>query len=567
MNSIATGFAATVWVVVLTAGGIANQAFAQESDRNYGREARETTPALDRDPSEPLNDLERIHHALSRFTFGVTPALIKEVQQKGLEEWFEEQLKAEHDEPSVLGKHLAKRSTLELTNQELVKQYNPPLPSLQKRLSPEELRERARLHRMRYIPRQELKDAVLLRAALSNNQLREVASDFWRNHFSIDVSKGNVRFYATTYERDVIRGEALGTFKAMLNKQARHPAMLVFLDNFISRGKPQSELERAGREAFERSRDYAVAMEAINIERMSGLNENYGRELMELHTLGVDNFYTQEDVIAVSEALTGWTIQQNPDKPIEFQFRPDMHTSSARRILRRRIPASPNDPIQEGQAVLDMLVRDQGTAEFIAYKLCRHFVNDHPDEHMIKRIARVFRRRTDLPATYLAILKDPDFFKPNNYQAKFKRPFEFVASALRVTDAEILDTDSLHRTLAAMSEPIYQCEDPTGYYDQADAWRDPGVMAPRWQFAVGLGMGWVRGVRIPDSFWAGLEPNNPLQWKEVLAKRILPAGHTKKTDEALEKVIAKYAQFNPTPEQLGRYIVGILLGSPEFQRQ
>ena len=118
-----------------------------------------------------------------------------------------------------------------------------------------------------------------------------------------------------------------------------------------------------------------------------------------------------------------------------------------------------------------------------------------------------------------------------------------------------------------MSEPIYQCEDPTGYYDQADAWRDPGVMAPRWSFALGLGLEQVRGVRIPDSYWVGLKPNNPVQWKEVLTKRILPGGCTEKTSEALDAVIAKYARFNPEPEQLGRYIVGILLGSPEFQRQ
>ncbi|MCA9050279.1 MAG: DUF1800 family protein, partial [Planctomycetaceae bacterium] len=289
--------------------------------------------------------------------------------------------------------------------------------------------------------------------------------------------------------------------------------------------------------------------------------------LMELHTLGVDNYYTQDDVIAVAEALTGWTVQQDPDKPIEFQFKPEMHASANRRILKGSVRANPANGEAEGQAVLDRLIHHPGTADFIAYKLCRHFVNDRPSQDMVQRVAKAFRGKTDLPATYKAIIDDKDFFSPANYQSKFKRPSEFVISALRVTEAEIVSTAGIHDALLSLNEPLYQCEDPTGYYDQADVWRDPGVMAGRWQFGLGLGMGWVRGVKIPDSFFEGMEPNNPLQWKEVLARKILPLGHTRQTDEALEKVISKYARFNPTPEQLGRYIVGILLGSPEFQRQ
>jgi uncharacterized protein (DUF1800 family) len=274
-------------------------------------------------------------------------------------------------------------------------------------------------------------------------------------------------------------------------------------------------------------------------------------------------------VIAVAEALTGWTVQQNPDQPIDFVFKPDLHERGERRILKVRIPADPGSGEAEGQRVLDLLARHPGTSEFICYKLCRHFVNDRPSPAMVRRVARTFRQRnaTDLPRTYRAIVRDEEFFAPANYQTKFKRPFEFVVSALRITDAEIVTTDGLHRSLLTLNEPLYQCEDPTGYYDQSDVWRDPGIMAARWQFAIGLGMGWIKGVNIPDSYWEGLEPNNPLQWKEALSKRILPMGHTEQTDAALERVIAKYAKFNPKPEQLGRYIVGILIGSPEFQRQ
>lgn len=282
----------------------------------------------------------------------------------------------------------------------------------------------------------------------------------------------------------------------------------------------------------------------------------------------MDNFYSQEDVINVAEALTGWTVQQNAERPVAFEFRRDMHQTGARQILGRMIPANPGNPEMEGQAVLEMLLNHPGTARFIAYKMCRYFVNDDPPPEMVSRLVVKFRQsRGKLPMMYQAIIEDPEFFNPQHYQVKFKRPLEFVTSALRVTNAEIESTDQLHQQLLVMGEPIYQCEDPTGYYDQADAWRDPGVMATRWQFGLGLAMGWIRGVKIPKSYWEGLEPNNPLQWKEELVGRILPGGCTEKTDSALDTLIARYAAYNPHPDQLGRYIVGLLLGSPEFQRQ
>ena len=539
---------------------------------NFGREARAGTPILNRDANAPLTDREKIFHVLSRFAIGPTPGQVDAVEKQGIDAWFDEQLKAREDEPRILQSQLDALESLTLTNQEIVRKYNPPIPPELRnlaRLTPEQRRERARLMALREVPRQELRDAVLLLAIDSPNRVRESASDFWRNHFNIDVSKGQVRYYATTYERDVIRYDALGTFSSMLNRQARHPAMLIYLDNFISRAIPEGELMEAARKAYVESRDYGTVLEAIDIAKQKGLNENYGRELMELHTLGVDNYYTQDDVIAVSEALTGWTVQQDPKRPIEFVFKPDMHAFGARTILNVKIPANPRNGEAEGQAVIDMLVKHPGTADFIAYKLCRHFVNDRPSPDMVKRVAAAFRKgnKTDLKDTFRAILNDPEFNDPANYQTKFKRPFEFVVSAVRATGAEVVSTAGLHRALLTLNEPIYQCEDPTGYYDQADVWRDPGVMAARWQFGIGLAMGWIEGVNLPESTWDGLEENNPLQWKEVLSKRILPMGHTAQTDAALDEVIGHYAKFGPKPNELGRYIVGLLLGSPEFQRQ
>lgn len=540
----------------------------EQDATKFGREAREGTPSLWREPDQPLDQRERIHHLLSRVTFGVTDEAIFEVERLGIDKWLELQLAGEAEEADDLQSRLAKIPSLTMSNQEIVEKYRVPIPPLRRNATPEEKKRRAEARATHDIPKNDLKDTVLLTAVYSKNQLREVVCDFWRNHFNIDVSKGNVKFYATEYERDVIRGEALGTFEAMLNKEARHPAMLVYLDNYISRAAPQKELVAAAQRALFSTRDFGAAMEAVDIAKMKGINENYARELMELHTLGVDNHYTQDDVITVANILTGWTVQQDPKEPIVFEFRKDMHASEPRVLLSKRIPPIPADPEKEGQLVLNMLVSHEGTAQFISYKLCRHLVSDDPSDELVERVAKVYlRKKSDVKEMYKAVLTDEEFYDPKNYQAKFKRPFEFVASALRVTGAEVESTEGIHAALLLMSEPIYQCEDPTGYYDQADAWRDPGVMAPRWSFALGLGLEQVRGVRIPDSYWVGLKENNPVQWKEVLTKRILPGGCTEKTSEALDAVIAKYSRFNPKPEQLGRYIVGILLGSPEFQRQ
>lgn len=541
---------------------------ADNDQTNYGREARQETPLLWRDAESPLDEVERIHHAVSRLSFGATPELLAHVRKVGLEAWIETQLEGRQEEDTLLRERIGGFESLKLSTQEIVQTYNVPVPPLSKKLSPEQLKERAEAERMRDIPQTELKDVILLFAVSSNNQFREVACDFWRNHFNVDVSKGNVEYYATDFERQVIRGEALGTFEGMLNKQARHPAMLVYLDNYISRATPTKELMETGQRTLMQTRDYAAAMSAVDIAKMRGINENYARELMELHTLGVDNYYTQADVVTVAHALTGWTVQQDRSKPIVFEFRPDMHTSEFRLFLENRLPPAPHNPELEGQMVLTILARHPGAAEFLSYKICRHLVSDNPPPEMVQRVAKTFQqKKTDLKEVYRAVLNDPDFYNPRHYQAKFKRPLEYVVSAVRVTQAEISSTEGIHAALRVMGEPIYQCEDPTGYYDQADAWRDPGVMANRWKFALDLGMEQVRGVRIPDTYWDGLEPNNPVQWKEVLTKRILPGGCTEKTSEALDNVIAKYARFSPEPEQLGRYIVGILLGSPEFQRQ
>ena len=565
------------FAVLVFAGTVSLQADEKKSDdpplkENFGRESRLILKAFNRDPDAPLTEREKIHHVLSRFSFGATPELMAEVEKVGLDKWFAAQLKGEVNESDALKRRVRKLNTLGMTNRELVDDYQPVFPkelSLQNKLTSEQLKERSRLLNLRHVPKDHLKDFVLFAAIEGNHQLKETATDFWRNHFNIEATKGVVRYYATSYERDVLRAEALGTFRAMLNKEARHPAMLVYLDNYISRSIPPKQLEAAARKEFLKTRDYEKAMQAVDIAIMRGLNENYARELMELHTLGVDNHYQQKDVVAVAEALTGWTITKEKGKPIEFEFRKDMHTPANRTFLRARIPGNPQRPEAEGQRILDLLANHPSTAKFISYKLCRHFVNDSPHSGMVNRVARAFSRgrKTDLPTTYRAIYKDPEFFNPDNYQTKFKRPFEFIVSAMRVTGAEIESTKGLHSALLVLNEPIYECIDPTGYYDQADVWSDPGTISARWQVGLQIALGKMQGVSIPDSFWDGIDVKDKQKLKEGLINKVLPMGVSQQTSDGLDTVIKIYANDFRKTEPLKNYLLGALLGSPEFQRQ
>ncbi len=247
-----------------------------------------------------------------------------------------------------------------------------------------------------------------------------------------------------------------------------------------------------------------------------------------------------------------------------------MHCRGEKRFLGGMIASNNKNPVAEGEEVIHRLNRHKGTARFLGWKLCRYFVDDEPPEPLVRRVAAAFRRsKGDLPTVYRAIYKDRLFFDPRYFQSKFKRPFEFLVSALRVTGARITSTRGLHKTLANLSEPIYECEDPTGYYDQAEAWRDPGVMAVRWQFAMNLARGRIPGLRIPDSFYEDLPANIPLAWKDRLAPRILPAGMGDDTRKVMDQMVREYLAKNkrPKPSELGPLIVGLLLGSPEFQRQ
>lgn len=514
----------------------------------------------------PLTETERIQHVLSRFAFGSTPALVKAVRKVGLEAWFEAQLEGSVPEDYELGERLRVLETTKLSGRELLERFNPRNPG---QTAP--AAERREYRRVRNQPSNELLASIVWRGAYANNVVREVIVDFWRNHFNVDIGKGILRIWASPYERDVLRAHAFGKFGDILEASAKHPAMLVYLDNALSRRPAtKGELSRIREGARRRSRSKERAEEAVEIAKQRGLNENYARELLELHTLGVDNYYKQKDVIAVAEALTGWTVSNDlRQRDVGFYYRPGMHVRGDKTFLGRPLRADKKNPLLEGEIVLSRLVRHPGTAQFLATKLCRHFVDDEPPAKMIERVAAVFRKKGDLKAVYRAIVGDPEFYNPLYYQSKFKRPFEFILSAIRVTGAKVEDPRAVLDALTLLQEPLYRQEDPTGYYDTAEAWNDPGVMAVRWQFAFKLAQNQIKGLKVPDSFYKGLHPRIPRVWKDQLARRVLPAGLGERSSRTLDRMMRNYLRDHPKPklQQLAPRILGLLLGSPEFQRQ
>lgn len=517
------------------------------------------------DSSSPLTERERAVHVLSRLAYGPRPGELERVVEQGVDAWIEEQLAPAAD--TELEARLAAFPSLRLRLDEVFDRYEAPAGD---EGTPEE---RRRARERENEPRLELLGSILLRATASRNQLAEVLADFWRNHFNVSYTKGGpARFLLTGWERDVIQAHALGQFGPLLAATAKHPAMLHYLDNASSRRPPtKQELAEIERQARRRAGSREAGEEAVQLALQRGLNENYARELLELHTLGVDNDYRQEDVVAVAEALTGWTYDGARNGSWSFRFRNDMHATGDKKVLGRRLRAEPEDGIAEGEEVLALLSDHKGTASFIATKLVRFLVDDDPPPKLVADTAKTFQRSDgDIPALVRTIVGHAEFWSRSHFRVKFKTPYEFVLSALRATDAHVERAEAPLLRLLEMGQGLYLCDDPTGWYDTAEAWLDPGVMALRWQFALDLAGGAIDGVAIPDSFWE-LVPDEvpPRLWQHHLTRLILPGGAGARTRAALSAVTDDYLSKARIPDlrSLGPHLVGLLLGSPEFQQQ
>ena len=440
-------------------------------------------------------------HVLSRLTFGVRPGDVERLRATDYDAWLDRQLHPERVDDRALEARLAPLATLSLDSRTIVQDWERPAREERRAkkagpdrtgadASPADLDEPRRdppgPAQVRY--RQivtDLEQAKLLRAVYSDRQLQEVLVDVWFNHFNVFAGKGATRDYLTEYERDVIRPRVLGRFRDLLGATAASPAMLFYLDNWQN-VDPSASTRLGAR------RRRAPAPGGAPTPPPRGLNENYARELMELHTLGVDGGFTQQDVVEVARAFTGWTMR--PREGSGFVFAPMLHVGGPKLVLGHRIDAGGR---RDGEQVLDILATHPSTARHIATMLITRFVSDTPPPALVDRVARRFLDTGgDLREVTRAVLTSPEFFDAAHRGTKVKTPFEFVASALRVTGAEVATPLPLVRTLRGMGMPPYFCQPPTGYATDAATWLSPGALVDRMNFAATLGADRVRGTRV-----------------------------------------------------------------------
>jgi uncharacterized protein (DUF1800 family) len=468
----------------------------------------------------PLTQEQKVIHFLSRTSFGPTQETVQKVNRLGIPAYLEEQLHPERISDHLVEEKLAGLKTMRLSSRELIELY--PLPKQQQ--AGQEMMGQQSMQGPRLVIL-ELQQARLLRAVYSERQLYEVMVDFWSNHFNIFAAKGADRWLATAYDRDTIRPHALGRFKELLLATAQSPAMLFYLDNWLS-AAPNT----------------ATARFAPNNSRR-GLNENYARELMELHTLGVDGGYTQKDIQEVARCFTGWTIRQ-PRAEGTFYFEPRIHDSGEKMVLGTRIPSGGG--IEDGLKVIDLLARHPSTTRFIALKLARRFVSDDPPPSLVNRAAEAFRRSEgDIPTVLRALLDSPEFSAPETYRAKVKKPLEFVAGALRITGAEVQMSHQLLRYLGRMGEPLFLAQPPTGFPDAGASWASPDMLLTRMNFAIDLIANRIPGSRLRIESLAD---------KDSFARLIAPETVSAGTRAALA-------------ETEGSQAIALLMAAPEFQRR
>jgi uncharacterized protein (DUF1800 family) len=414
----------------------------------------------------------------------------------------------------------------------------------------------------------ELAEAKLLRAIYSNRQLDEVMTDFWFNHFNVFMGKGPDRYMVSAYERDVIRPHALGKFKDILEATAKSPAMLFYLDNWQSVG-PNSELalygpqRRGGRGRFARPRPQAK-------NRPSGLNENYAREIMELHTLGVDGGYTQKDVTELAKVLTGWTIEK-PQLGGGFKFNERAHEPGNKYVLGRKIGEHGE---KEGEEMLDVLAHRPATAKFISRKLAMRFVSDNPPQSLVDRMAETFLKKDgDIREVLRTMFHSPEFWAADAYRAKMKTPFEFVASAARASGADIQNALPLVGTLNRMGMPLYAMQPPTGYSMKAEAWVNSSALLNRMNFALQLASGKLPGTSLdPQALIPGPAPADSQAALTALEQSILAGDVSSQTHAVMQKQLGdpqisqrKLDDADKKPNYGA--IAGLIMGSPEFQRR
>ncbi len=470
---------------------------------------------------------QQIIQALNRLTFGAKPGAILKVRAIGLDKWIDQQLHPEKINDDALNAFVANYSAVNANQNDLLRQY-----AEQQRARREVKRERAdttramtadEIAQMRQLQQQansrrevvtQLQSSRVARAVASERQLQEVMTDFWENHFNIYAAKGAPEpYYLVDYDQNVIRPNALGKFRDLLEAVAKSQAMLFYLDNARSMADSTqptlsgtNQLPRVRPVPFGRGARGAIigtmrAAEEMQRQRQQqqqrqrqGLNENYGRELLELHTLGVDGGYTQQDVINVARAFTGWTIKP-PAQGGGFIFRPQVHDAGEKVVLGHRLPAGRG--MEDAEDVLDILAKSPATAHYISFKLARRFVSDSPSKALVDHAAQVYLKTDgDIREVVRAIITSPEFFSQQAFRGKVKSPFEVVVSAMRALNATPDSTPRTAQVVAYLGQPIFGHQAPNGWPETGEAWMNTGAILNRINFGMAVAAGRLPGVDI-----------------------------------------------------------------------
>ncbi len=635
--------------------------------------------------TKALSEDQKISHVLNRLGFGARPGDVEKVKAMGLNKYIEQQLNASGKENTELTARLKTFEVLNMETSEIFAKYpnpgallrtleggkkvlaqnaqNMPEPNAEmsendRKARQEKLRQYYAEYNLRPANQitQQMQASRIIRAVYSENQLEEAMTDFWLNHFNVYAGKAAVRWFIPSYERDVIRKNALGNFKDLLTGTAQHPAMLFYLDNFQSmspnqqtagnqRGNGRLQKALQSGQLTERQREnmrnrgltdaqidqrIARAKQMMNNRNNRGINENYARELMELHTLGVDGGYKQQDIVEVAKAFTGWTIadprgyrkaaandiqgkenqglarlQKMAGVPEdvesgEFYFNEKWHEQGEKNILGQKVNEG---GMKDGFKVIDILTSHPSTAKFIARKLAVKFVSDNPSEALVNRVAVSFQKSNgDIKTTLRTLFSDEEFYAPENYRAKIKTPFELMASSLRALDADVKASPALIGLLGKMGEPLYGYIAPTGYPDTAEDWVNTGALLERMNFAVALASNRIPQAKVNLTRFDGsskqqildkaiseiLEDDIAPSTRQMLTKQIEqpliePKLEVKADDMETETAMMMKAGgqgggkrgmsgtqnrlLAPSGNAEVFKVVGLILGSPDFQRQ
>ena len=466
---------------------------------------------------------QQIIQALNRLTFGPRPGDALKVRAIGLDNWIDQQLHPEKINDSAIEQFVAKYPAINQDQNDLVRQYadqqrqrqqikRERADSTRVMADADSMAARQQLQQRFNLTRQvvtQLQSSRVARAVASERQLQEVMTDFWENHFNIYAQKGGPEpYYLTDFDQNVIRPRALGKFRDLLEAVAQSPAMLFYLDNARSmadstrptlnaQGGPggirATPMRRGGFGGMMGAMRAAQQMQRQQQQRpRQGLNENYGRELLELHTLGVDGGYTQQDVINVARAFTGWTIKP-PAQGGGFIFRPQVHDAGEKIVLGHKLAAGRG--MEDAEDVLDILAKSPATARFISFKLARRFVSDSPSKALVDHAAQVYLRTDgDIREVVRAIITSPEFFSQQAFRSKVKSPFEVVVSAMRALNAAPDSTPRSAQVIAFLGQPIFGHQAPNGWPETGEAWMNTGAILNRINFGMAIAAGRLPGV-------------------------------------------------------------------------